>query len=563
MPLGPIELGGRRALVLGFDPEAAGLPALVSGSVVVVTPDGRVSRDLRERLAPDVRGVSFSEAQADPDSVAVVHTLWSARVLPVLSTVRAGVRTFHLVDTPGSSYKSNARGALIWAVKRALARLFVRLPLVGRWAELAVGHRLDVPWPSATATLRMLDSPPGVPSSATRENPPRVVHWLPELGPCVDDVVALIEHLVPATLARGAGVEVVIPGYPQPHDVRIRRLERLGATCRFISRRPWKLWSDRPRLDGLAAGLVRDLERHVHTDVFFPFLEDLLERTPRPAVIHAWLEPTLASTSVVGVAGKLLGSRLMFHLAGTPAAAEELAVLCLGRLARDTDAAVLAPDPRTARALAALSGIASDRIAVVPPVVTSEPTLSGSERASRRRLLDVAEGALLLVAVGPLEREATPFLLEVTRRIQGAGIDVRVFHLGLAGVEAHLCAREANLQSRLRLLGVAPDEREYLRVADVVLCLAEPTIRTWAQGTPIVAPAGDDEGVDAPPGLAYPRGDAPAAADQILRLAREAELRRSLSERALSLAAERAAPERFVATVLGHYPPSAVTPPGP
>src|SRR5687768_11058478 len=142
MPLGPIELGGRRALLLGFDPEAAGLPALVSGAVDVATPDGTVSRDLRERLDPSARGVSFSQARAT-DEVAIVHTLWSARVLPILAAIRAGVRTFHLVDAPGSSFSSNARGALAWALRRAFARLLIRLPLVGRSAELIVGHRLD------------------------------------------------------------------------------------------------------------------------------------------------------------------------------------------------------------------------------------------------------------------------------------------------------------------------------------------------------------------------------------------------------------------------------------
>src|SRR5579872_1826659 len=100
MPLGPIELGGRQAFVLGFDHEASGLPALLSGSVELVTPDGSVSRDLRVAVNSQARAVSFSEAHFAKGGVAVVHTLWAARVLPILSAIRAGVRTFHFVDAP-------------------------------------------------------------------------------------------------------------------------------------------------------------------------------------------------------------------------------------------------------------------------------------------------------------------------------------------------------------------------------------------------------------------------------------------------------------------------------
>ncbi len=557
MPLGPIELGGRRAFVLGFDPEAAGLPSLVSGSVVIVTPDGTVSRDLRDRLEQQAPGVTFSEARLGPDGVAVVHTLWTARVLPLLAAIRAGVRTFHLVDAPGSSFRSNARGTLAWALKRAFARLLQGLPLIGRWVECLVGHRLDVPWPSATATLRTLDSSPrgaSTPALAAA-TPSRAVHWLPELGPRADEAVALLEHLVPRTRALGVAVEILIPGSRDAYDVRARRLERLGATCRFLPRRPWRLWADRPRLPGFAPGLVHDLERHVHADVLLPLLEDLLERTPRARVVHGWLEPTLSSASVVGLAGALAGARVILHIAGAlPARGpEELTALCLRRLAEsDPDVAILTTDPRVARDLVAWAGLPPGRISETPHVVVPEVPLPETERGAQRRLLGVAEGTFLLVALGNLGGEAASLLLGVVRRLLDEGVDVRVFHAGPSGTEARLRVRDAGFGPRLRLLGCAPDEHEYVRLADAVLGVGDPFARSRACGTPVVVPAGD-EGFQSFQGFSYPRGDTAAAADHLLRLAREPDLRRSLLERSRALASDGRAPERFVEAVLERY----------
>src|SRR5262245_45548356 len=149
MPSGPIDLGGQRVFVLGFDPEAAGLPPLGGPrDVLVVTPDGTLTRDLG--LAPTTPVTTF-DAATFGEGVAVVHTVTGARVLPTLSAIRAGVRTFHLVDGPGSAFPSNARGAVLIALRRAVARALARSPL-GPWVERRLGRRLDPPWPSASAT---------------------------------------------------------------------------------------------------------------------------------------------------------------------------------------------------------------------------------------------------------------------------------------------------------------------------------------------------------------------------------------------------------------------------
>ena len=528
MPLGPIELGGRTAFVMGFDPEAAGLPPLLSGPVVVVTSDGTVTRDLRDAVEPSARAVSFSEAQLTAEAVAVVHTLWAARTGPILSAIRAGVRTFHLVDAPGSSYKSNARGALFLTLRRAFARLFMHLPIIGR---------LDVPWPSATATLRALEAAPR-PAVATPGSPTRAVHWLPELGPRTEEAVALLEHLVPRTRSLGIAVDVIIPGPADAYNVRARRLERLGASCRFLPRKTWQFQAVRPRLSGLAPELVHDLENHVHADLLLPLLEDLQdERRPRATVVHGWLDPTLTSASVVGLAGKLVGARVILHVAGVSRSREreDLAALSLERLVERTpDLAILTS---SAKDLAAWAGLPPERLTEVAQAVVAEPPLPDAERAIRRRLLGVAESALLVVAVGDLDAEAASFLIGVVRRLQGAGVDAQVLHAGHSSAEARLSTRDAGLGPRLRLLGHAPDESEYLRMADAVLRVGTASMK--------------DEDLE---GFAFPRGDAAAAADQLVRLARDPDLRRKLAERRYALARERYAPERFVEKVLGLYP---------
>lgn len=485
MPPEPIELGGRRAFVLEFEPETTGLPSFEGAADVTY-----VTRD-------------FADARFDEGAIAIVHSLWSARVLPVLAAARAGVRTFHLVDAPGSSFASNARGAVAVAARRALARIVARSPFAPL-AERVIG-RLDVPWPSSAASARVVDAAVAAPPSAGAAG--RVVHWLPAFD---DEPLARLELLVPALRARGVAVDVLSPAPIDGHEAaRVRRVEKLGATWRFLAARSCTA-SDRPRLGGLAPALVADIERHVRADALVPLLEALLERGP--AIVHAWTSD-LASVALAGVAA------------------------LLARAPRVVLRASASDDPALRRLAARPEVALSAALPLVAPVATLEP----AERATRRKLLGAPE--LFVAVAGDLDERAARTLVAVAKSVPTA----RVVHVGRADAAARLAVREAGVAPTLA--GAAPDRDEYLRLADVAVLLDRSDAlraRARALGAAVVAAGPSDDGL-----VGF--DDAESAAREVARLARDEPARRALAERGLAVARERFAPERFVKAVLELY----------
>jgi glycosyltransferase involved in cell wall biosynthesis len=170
-------------------------------------------------------------------------------------------------------------------------------------------------------------------------------------------------------------------------------------------------------------------------------------------------------------------------------------------------------------------------------------------RPETRRGLSIAEGEILILAVGrlePVKDHAT--LLRAFARAAAQAPALRLSLVGSGGLETDLRSQAValGLGSRVQFLGHREDVPSLLRAADLFAITSASEghpvalLEAMAAGLPAVASAvaGNEEALGAPPaGLLFEPGNDGELAKALLRLAGDEPLRRDLSERGKERAA--------------------------
>jgi glycosyltransferase involved in cell wall biosynthesis len=219
------------------------------------------------------------------------------------------------------------------------------------------------------------------------------------------------------------------------------------------------------------------------------------------------------------------------------------------RVAFGLSRAVVACSGATQEHLTRELGLASDRIRTIPNGIAFRP----GDRMALRRELGIADGELLVVAVGSLvERKGHRVLLGAMARLQREGLP-RNWHVAIAGrgeLEGRLKAfiGEAGLEGRAHLLGHRDDVPDILAAADVFTMpslwegLPVAMLEAMFAGKPVVASAcsGIPEAIESGHhGLLTAPGDEAGLADALRRLLSSADVRARLGSSGMARAAER------------------------
>jgi glycosyltransferase involved in cell wall biosynthesis len=221
---------------------------------------------------------------------------------------------------------------------------------------------------------------------------------------------------------------------------------------------------------------------------------------------------------------------------------------------------VVAVGEAVRQALIANEGIAAERVQVIYNGVHLDPFLDrDQDRAAIRRELNVADETLLVLQVARLDylkdhATAVRAFAEVVRvrpdaclLLVGEGPEAAKIREGIARL---------NLQRQVRLLGLRKDVPRLLAAADLVLLtsisegIPLTVIEAMAAERPVVATTVGgvvEMVVDGETGLLAPAGDAPALARNILRLAEDPALARSLAKRGRARAMERFSEQQMLA----------------
>ncbi|MDC3378648.1 glycosyltransferase [Planctomycetota bacterium] len=306
-----IDLEGNAALILGYAEPP--LPPIVNAGPLAVL--ARAPLDLE--VAPAYESGLPAGGALDPAVVAlapehaVIYTVHRVDPRGVLLALRYGCRTFHFVDCTGESFRSNARGALVVAMRTASRRRVAKRPLLAQPLEAVLGQRLDPPWPSAASSARAIadvvnfaQRDPDLPRALPAQGPLRIVHLVGQLG--AGGAERQLTYLAKASREVGCQVEVLtqLP-LSGANSHYASELQAAGVPCSALSRRsphdPLPELRDaagRP----LPAHLVRTLDMHAGREALIPLVEHLL--ADPPDVLHCWLDDT---NVIGGLAGLVAG----------------------------------------------------------------------------------------------------------------------------------------------------------------------------------------------------------------------------------------------------------------
>lgn len=562
-----VDLEGRPALVLAFDPGVPAPALLNAGRLVWVgrgrAPEGveaeQVSWDALRRSPPDPRIRSVGALDA------IVSTLRGASPADVVAAIRHGVRRFHVYQAPGAVFQSNARGMLVLAVQRAVGRRLGSIRSVRRALEALLDVRLDPPWPTLRDTRRV----PGDvlrrrratgPARRSGSGPLRVAHYVGGLGP--GGAERQLTYVAGAARAAGQDVRVytAVPlEGAQAHYAAALRAARVEVTAlpalRFARAARW----------GLEPGLARRLESHVAWPMLAALVDALL-REPVD-VLHCWLD---VGNTVGALAGLIAGVPRIV-ISGRNVNPSHFPHLDLPWfratyrwLSRCPDVVFINNSHVGARDYARWLGLRETRFVVIHNGVPLPPLPTPEERLAARRALAVPDDALLVVGVFRLSSEKRPFdFLEALARARARVPALRAVHVGTGVQEAAVRERAAALLGpTLTFAGRLPDPERWLRVADVALLTSEqegcPNVSLEAQalGVPIVltraggAPETVEDGAS---GFVVDVGAVDAIAERLALLAGDPARRRAMGERARAFVKERFSVDVMVARTLATY----------
>lgn len=557
-----VDLGGRSALILAFDPELPPPRLENAGEVVWVgqAPAGRawtqVPWSALRALRPDARLRRLAGSDA------IVATLRGADVRDLLAAIRLGVRRFHVIGGPGWVFRSNARGVLALALRRSLGRRLARVPGLSSAVQVLVGRQLDLPWPALHDTRHVLADvlrlrrarPP-----ARRARPERrIVHYVSALGP--GGAERQLSYVASASRRAGDDVRVLTTSALTGDDAHYApALAEAGVACRAL-----------PLITGAVAPadlppeLGRRLERHLAWPCVASLL-DALRRDP-PDVLHCWLD----FPNVVGaLAGLLAGvPRIVVSARSVnPTHFPDLDLPWLRAsyrwLSRCPDVTFVANSLAGARDYAAWIGVREERFRVVHNGVPLPAPPRPAERLAERRALGVPEGVFLVVGVLRLSAEKRPGdFVAALRAACARAPHLRAVHVGAGPLEEETRRAAAALGGALSFAGRLPDPGRWLRVADACLLTSEqegcPNVLLEAQalGVPVVttrAGGAPETVAEGQSGLIAEVGATDELAAHLVSLASDPARARAMGEAGRRLVAERFSIDAMVERTLGLY----------
>lgn len=562
-----VDLGGRPALVLAFDPEVPAPRLLNAGPLVWVgrAPAGRAEQVVSWAALRGLRRDPRLTRVAAED--AVVSTLRSASAADVLGAIRHGVRRFHVYLAPGAVFESNARGMLALALQRSVGRRLGSVFLLRQALEALLDVRLDPPWPTLHDTRRVPGDllrrrrDLGVARREPGARPLRVVHYVGGLGP--GGAERQLTYVAAASRAAGHDVQVctaVALEGDQGHYAAALRAAGVPVAAlpsgRFLRGTRW----------GLPPDLARRLESHVAWPMVAGLARALVQ--DRPDVLHCWLD--LGNT--VGALAGLIAGVPRIVVSARNVNPSHFAHLDLPWfhatyrwLSRCPDVVFVANSHVGARDYAAWLGVRESRFRVIHNGVPLPPRApSPGERRAERRALGVPDDAFLVAGVFRLSSEKRPHdFLETVARAHARVPALRAVHVGTGVLEAEVRRRGAELLGdTLRFAGRVADPERWLRVADACLLTSEqegcPNVSLEAQalGVPMIltraggAPETVDDGAG---GFVVEVGDVGAISERLATLASDPALRAAMSARARAFVAERFSVDAMVAKTLATY----------
>ncbi|MCA8921013.1 MAG: glycosyltransferase [Planctomycetes bacterium] len=567
MANGPIDLEGAPTLVLCFDPELAIAAELRGASGVQVVCDGPVEIPGAE-AAPRL---TWKELRALPKGSLgatrlVVHTLRSARPRGILRGLRQCAPDAHcfLVDSHGSWFESNGRGAVVLAAARGLRRLIGATP-VARLAATYLRYEVDPSWPNLEATLGAADEVVAYAEGRpVREVPatPRVVHYIGALGP--GGAERQLTLLARGARERGLDVEVWTAYSLEGSEGHyVPDLEAAGVKVRALGLHHRTRTMNPKR--GVAVDFVRD---HLSSFTLYPLITEL-QRDP-PDVLHCWLDESNTLGAIAGLltdVPRILVStrnvspihfpRLLRPWFRTSyqalARSPRVTFVANSQAGADDYAAWLELDP--ARFRRVYNGFEGERFKRSNP----------AQRATQRKLLGFKDDAFVVVGVFRLAEEKRPQdFVRVVARLRELVPTLRVLHLGV-GAQAertHHEARQLGLEEVLDFRGRVPDPWRYLQVADASILVSDAegcpnaALESQAMQVPIVATrvGGTPETVvDGETGYLCDMGDVEGIAQRLAQLAGDPELRARMGRAGAELVAARFGVGRMVEESLALY----------
>jgi len=573
----PLPLQGQRTLILAFDPHLKAADVGRSDAVFVAGSrpcelaglDYEPERISLRRLASPLPCRALTQFRP---TAAVVNTLRSAWVGPILAAARYGVDRFFLVDAPGSFFEVNARGALVLAGARTARRGLARLPRSERLEEL-LGQRFDPPWPSLEATgpaaRAIAAQAMARPLRPLPEGPLRIVHFLGTLSP--GGAERQLTYLAEGTRARGHRVEVWISHSLEGSNGHYApRLRELGVKVRALPTR--KRTSLRPEgleRSGLSGRALKDLEEHVAAPSLIPLLQLLLDDPPH--VLHCWLDQTNLVGALAGLAAgvpRVLISARNVSPARLPRLLEPWFRETYHVLANCPRLTCVANSEAGAKDYAAWSESdpAAWKVVTNGFDVESLVPCSPETRAATRATLGVAPDDFLVVGVFRLAEEKRPHdFLEVVRRLRERVPRLRVVHVGSGGLgqEVRAEADRLGLSKVLHFAGRREDPWTILGAADASLLTSEveglPNVALESQAleVPIVltrAGGAAESIAEGKTGFVCEVGDLEAICERLERLAQDPDLRQRLGARGRERVASEFSLERMVEATLALYP---------
>lgn len=465
-PGNTVDLAGKPALVLCFDDDTPPPPVSGVGPLLSIGVGNK-------KLSSLISLFGDHELQALAPKTAIVNTLNRATVLGILGARRHGVRTFYLVESPGSWLRSNTRGALTLAASFQLRRAISKLPVLPGLIERTFRARLNPPWPNAEATERAtqvvvertlkVTVPPPSP-------PYRVVHTIGSLGP--GGAERQLTYLAKGAKAEGHDVSVLTNSLAGAGSHYLPDLQEAGVPAGELQQFGYHRLL--PDLHGLSPFPERELlESHCDRGTLFALVKAL--RAQRPDVLHCWLNQantTGALGALVAGVPRILVSVRSVNPSHLPHLFRPWLRGTYQLLSRSPRVRFVANSQCAAESYATWAKIPLERFHVIRNglPLQDRPAPDAADRAAARQSFGISEGAFVIAGVLRTSEEKCPLdFVRVVAKVRDALPSVRALHAGTGPLQDEV-VREATrlgLDETLIFLGQQSDLAPLQAACDV------------------------------------------------------------------------------------------------
>jgi glycosyltransferase involved in cell wall biosynthesis len=455
-PDNTVDLAGEPVLVLCFDDDTPPPPVSGAGPLLSIGVGNK-------ELSSLVGVFGDSELKALAPKTAIVNTLNSATVLGILGARRHGVRTFYLVESPGSWLQSNTRGALALAANYQLRRAISKLPLLPGLIERTLRARLSPPWPSSEATERatQIVVERTLAESAPAPAPPfRVEHMIGSLGP--GGAERQLTYLAKGAKAEGHDVSVLTNSLAGAGSHYLPDLQAAGVPAGELLQFGYHQLL--PDLRDISPFAERELlESHCDRATLFALVKAL--RARRPDVLHCWLNQANTTGALGGlVAGvpRILLSVRSVNPSHIPHLSRPWLRSAYRSLSRSPRVRFVANSQCAAESYATWAEIPLDRFTVIRNGFPLEhrPAPSAADRAVARRGFGITDDAFVIAGVLRTSEEKCPLdFVRVVAKVRDQIPTVRALHAGTGPLQETVLreATRLGLDDTLTFLGQLSD----------------------------------------------------------------------------------------------------------